>query len=189
MPNAAATVTNTPVPIDKRTNTPVPSATATRTPAPTATVRPSVTPTVQIAPPPPVIKRRFLPIVATPLDNHARCRAFRIMPPTTLSQAPDDPFNMYIFQATASSFRVLMNGYTYGGTATGRLLLYAVAIDNCAVDGTMREILLSNAEIVKDRVNDATFVGLSPGGTYLLVVYTRGTPVTQPYAILIAAAP
>lgn len=128
-------------------------------------------------------------MVMTPLNNHARCRAFRIVPPTTLSQPPDDPFNMYIFQATGSSYRVHMTGYTYGGDATGRLLLYAVAVDNCAVDGTMREILLSDAEIVKDRVNDATFVGLSPGGTYLLVVYTRGTPVKQPYTISISAAP
>ena len=136
-----------------------------------------------------MIKRRFLPVVTTPLNNHARCRAFRIVPPTTLSQAPDDPFNMYIFQATASSYQVRLTGYSYGGDATGRLLLYAVAVDNCAVDGTMREILLSDAEIVKDRVNDATFVGLSPGGAYLLVVYTRGTSVKQPYTLSISAAP
>ncbi len=185
-----ATYTNTPAPSNtpKRTNTPVPGATATRTTTPTVTVRPSATPTVQVTPPP-EIKKRFLPVVTTPLDNHARCRAFRIAPPTTLSQAPDDPFNMYIFQAAASSYRVRMTGYTYGGDATGRLLLYAVAVDNCAVDGTMREILLSDAEIVKDRDNDATFVGLSPGGTYLLVVYTRGAPVKQPYTISISAAP
>lgn len=203
---ASGASTATPTPTLTRTHTPVPGATATRTPTittipittptrtptktgttvPGATATP--TPTSQIAPPP-AIKRRYLPVVFTPFDNHARCRAFRISPPTTLSQPPDDPFNMYIFQAVATSYQVRLTDYTYGGDATGRLLLYAVAVDNCAVDGTMREILLSDAEIVKDRANDATFAGLSHGGTYLLVVYTRGTPVEQPYTISISAAP
>lgn len=81
-----------------------------------------------------------------------------------------------------------MENYTYGGDLTGMLLLYVVESNACATGGGMTERLLTNVTLTKNQQTDATFVGLSSGRQYLLVVYTRGGTTMTPYTISVSPA-
>ncbi len=165
--------------------TPTPTLTATATP--TQTPRPTATPTMVIAPS--FFVRAFMPILYRVHDNHTRCTAQVLIPPASVTQPPANTFNMYLFAATVSTYTVRMANYTYGGDLTGTLLLYVVESNACATGGGMTERLLSNVPLVKDQRTDATFVVLSSGRQYLLVVYTRGGTNLTPYTISLSPAP
>lgn len=173
------------------TPTPTLTATATSTATPTKTPTvmpgPSATPTSVIAPGPFV--RAYLPIGFRMHDNHTRCTAQVIVPPASVTQPPAKVFNMYLFSAMVPTYTVRIENYTYDGDLTGTLLLYVVESNACATGGGMTERLVANVTLAKNQRTDATFVGLSSGRQYLLVVYTRGGTKLTPYTISVSPAP
>jgi Carbohydrate family 9 binding domain-like len=167
----------------------VPTATATRTPAftpaaqprtPTATAtatRSAVnTPTATAVPPRGnMIRRVTLPLIRAPFNNHTRCTALPITPPVTVSQASNQVFNMYAFQAVKPTYNVQIQGYTYPGNDEGQVLIYRVVSDACASGGTRVIELVSNARLFRNSLFDGDFVNtFTPGTSYLLIIYTRG---------------
>jgi hypothetical protein len=117
---------------------------------------------------------------AAPLNNHVACTALAVTPPHTVVQPANRPFNIYRFVATGPTYRVTMKNY---GT-TGRLLLYRIASDTCAANGTLTVVYLGEAGIASPTSFETVFTNrFTPGQTYLLVVNTTGALTSQPYSI------
>ncbi len=115
-----------------------------------------------------------------PLNNHTACTALGIAPPQTVVQPASQRFNIYRFVATSASYRLSLNNY---GT-TGRVLLYRITSDNCAANGTLSVVYLTEAGITSATSFETAFNTLfTPGQSYLLAVNTTGALTSQPYSI------
>jgi hypothetical protein len=124
----------------------------------------------------------WMPIMQrnAPLNNHTACTALGIAPPQTVVQPASQRFNIYRFVATSASYRLSLNNY---GT-TGRVLLYRITSDNCAANGTLSVVYLTEAGITSATSFETAFNTLfTPGQSYLLAVNTTGALTSQPYSI------
>jgi hypothetical protein len=126
----------------------------------------------------------YAPVIAneaTPdLDNHTACTAYPITPPVSVTQAADDPFNIYRF-AAASQYQVTITGYA----STGKLALYRIVDDRCATAGTISVNLVQESTITSPTFQ-TTLDGMVPGESYLLVVNMTGALTSQAYIIAVA---
>jgi hypothetical protein len=128
--------------------------------------------------------RNRLPIVRRdyPISNHTSCAALALTPPATVVQSPDHAFNIYRFVAGAASYTVSVHNYA----TFGQLLLYRIAQDNCAVNGTMTVKFVGPIVPLSTQPSQVTFINaFEPGAQYLLAVNTTGPGNSQPYIISI----
>lgn len=114
-----------------------------------------------------------------PVNNHTSCTALRVLPPATVNQPPNQPFNLYRFTATSASYTVAMSNYS----SAGQLLLYRINADRCAAGGTASVTFLKSNPLAGGNtvtVFDNLFVA---GTEYLLAVQTTGALSETPYRI------
>jgi hypothetical protein len=169
----APTPTRTPTPTQTRTPTP----TRTRTPTPTRTVTPAVTSTVL---PPAPLSKIFLPIVDRnyPPNNNSRCTALPITPPASFTQPLNHIYHFYIMKATKTNYNITVQNYT----STGKVLIYDVVQNNCAIDGTMPYVFRGGSDLTPNF--SADFDGFFQADREsLIVIYTLGNLTFQPFTM------
>ena len=187
-----ATPTLTPIPENTNTSTPTlsPNVTQTITPTPTTTVRatPTRTPLPSQTPetgPGRLVYKQHLPIAVkpqAPIGNiHTVCDAYRITPPTTVSQPADNIYNIYRFTAITNTYAAILEQYA----STGTVLIWQVENDDCTNSKTMKLNFAGGVEIVSPNVGyEVTFYGFFvPGNEYVIALYTKGKLTTQPYKL------
>lgn len=175
------TRTSTPTPTPTRTPTPTqtrtPTPTLTRTPTPTRTATPAVTSTVL---PPAPLSKIFLPIVDRnyPPNNNSRCTALPITPPASFTQPLNHIYHFYIMKATKTNYNITVQNYT----STGKVLIYDVVKNNCAIDGTMPYVFRGGSDLTPNF--SADFAGFFQADREsLIVIYTLGDLTFQPFTI------
>lgn len=193
-PASTSTPTRTPTTTRTPTGTvPTPTPTLSATPIrPTATLTPTstgtVTPMVPSQTPetgPGIVRPKlYLPAVFKPQtlgNNHTVCTAYRVSPPVTLSQPPDNLYNIYRLTATATTYAAILENYS----STGSILIWELEEDSCVTSSTVKLKFVGGVEIVRPKTGyEVTFYGFfEPNKEYVLAVYTRGALSSQPYTL------
>ena len=117
-----------------------------------------------------------------PGSNHTVCSAYRITPPTTVSQPADNLYNIYRFTAITTTYAAILQSYA----STGSVLIWQIDEDDCANSNTMKLNFSGGVEIISPNVGyEVTFYGFFvPGKEYVVTLYTKGKLTTQPYTLM-----
>jgi hypothetical protein len=129
--------------------------------------------------------RSHLPVANrdTSLNNHTSCTALRITPPQSVSQPPNNAFNIYRFTAAKPSYNVSIQNYR----VAGNFAVYRILQDNCATNdsisiATVRSpISIGTSGVFQLALTNA----FTPGSAYLVVVNTTGAGSSTRYTITV----
>jgi hypothetical protein len=119
----------------------------------------------------------------TSLNNHTSCTALRITPPQSVSQPPNNAFNIYRFTATKPSYSMNIQNYRVAGS----FAVYRIVQDNCATNdsisiATVRSPIPIGTSGVFQLVLTNAFAS---GSDYLVVINTTGAGSSLLYRITV----
>jgi hypothetical protein len=124
---------------------------------------------------------RYAPLISNgPPDNHTACKAYVMTPPASVSQPPNNPFNIYRITAQRSTYSVSIINFA----TQGQLLLYRVTNDRCRTNNTM-SVSFIQAIPISGASLQTTLAGLISGNDYLIAVNVTGAGSNQPYTLAI----
>ncbi|MCL6512463.1 MAG: Ig-like domain-containing protein [Anaerolineae bacterium] len=125
--------------------------------------------------------KRFAPLVSNGLpDNHTACTAWVLTPPASVSQPPNNPFNIYRITARRSSYNLSLVNFT----TQGQVLLYRVTNDRCRTNNTMSVSFVGAIPITGASLQ-TTLTNLISGNDYLIAVNITGAASNRPYTLTI----
>ncbi len=124
---------------------------------------------------------RFAPLIANgPPNNHLACTAYLMAPPASISQPPNNPFNIYRITARRSTYSVSITNFV----TQGRLLLYRVVNDRCRTHGTMSVSFIREIPITGTSLQ-TVLSNLVSDTDYLIAVNVTGAASNRPYTLKI----
>lgn len=129
---------------------------------------------------------QFLPVTLRMpfFNNHTACNALTLTPPQSVTQPPDQAYNLYRFVASQIHYSVHITAYA----TTGQLSVYRIRSDQCAANGAIDLELIASQDITTSDVQ-TTFgnTAFEAGASYLLALNTTGPASSQSYTLSIGS--